>query len=290
MKELVMKRIALGISLLITLFLFAGCADMLSVNIFAEFDKPVAPSVEDIAKLETVDLLNVVSDLIESDTFYEDLEADEDTKNAFLTELAKVFLEEEAPVEQRQEAAILTADIVLNTTDAGDVVDGIVDVLNNLMAGGIPEGTDPEEFIEDLIEDIFGGIPSISALGLSSKDTTVQITEEQFRELVLALIDAAEAHRTFGDLLDPDNDGVLDIPSEFNIPEIAQDAIVTIIISDVIEQIGVDTEDGISKLYDVIFGDGGALIITENPLDDPALWNIIDAAGLGDLLNDLRPE
>ena len=203
-----MKRIAIGFSLLIALMLFAGCTDMLTMNLFESLDAPVTPDIADIEAMETADLLNVVGDLIQSDTFYEDLT--EETKDALIIELADVFLDNsgDTPVEQRQEAAILTVDIVLNTTDAGDVVGGITEVLNDLIAsGGIPEGTDPDAFIEDLIEQIFGGVVPMASLGVAPKATDIYIGLEQFTAIILAIQQAAEAHKTFGELLD-DLDGV----------------------------------------------------------------------------------
>jgi hypothetical protein len=279
-----MKKIAIGISLLIALMLFAGCTDMLTMNIFESFDTPVTPSPDDIGEMDTVDLLNVVGDLIESDTFYEDLT--EDTKDALILKLSVVFLDNsgDTPVEQRQEAAILTVDIVLNTTDAGDVVGGITEVLNELVtAGGIPEGTDPDVFIADLIEQIFGGVIPIASLGVAPKATDIYIGLEQFTAIIMAIQQAADAHRTFGDLLS-DIDGVagVDVPPGFNIGQIAQDAVVTIIVSNTIDEIGIE------PLWEIIFGDGAVtLTMTNNPLDDPALLNIIEAAGLGDLLSEL---
>lgn len=276
-----MKRIAIGISLFIALMLFAGCTDMLTMNIFKTFDAPVTPDVADIETMDTVDLLKVVGDLIESDTFYEDL--DEETKNVLILKLTGIFLDDsgDTPVEQRQEAAILTVDIVLNTTDAGDVVDGITGVLNDIVVGGIPEGTDPEVFIGDLIEDIFGGVVPWASLGVSSKATDVYIGLEQFTDIIEAIQQAALAHKTFGDLLN-DLDGVegVDVPPGFNIGQIAQDAVVTIIVSNTIDEIGIE------PLWQIIFGDGAVTFtMTENPLDDPALLKILEAAGLTDLLD-----
>ena len=70
------------------------------------------------------------------------------------------------------------------------------------------------------------------------------------------------------------------MPPGFNIGQIDQDAVVTIIISNTIDQIGIE------PLWQIIFGDGAVtLTMTENPLEDPALLNILEAAGLSNLIN-----
>ena len=265
-----MKRVAVFLVITGMVFLVLGCAELLTMNLASGMDAPQTPSAEEIAEMDSIDLLDTIEDLTESDTFYEDLAADETLKEAFTGSLIAIYNDEEAPLEQQQDAALLAADIALNSTDAGLVVDRFVDMALG-FAENPPDLSAPEKLVEDILGAVFEGI----ALA-------------DFAATIGALQDAAVAYTEYGENLDVDETGTAFAPPDDNIGAIAQSAVVSIIVNEMLTQSNplLETADLQAFVEDPAANPLPAFTLNRDPFtDNDALGNILEASGLGDLLN-----
>ena len=256
-----MKKIVSLIVLVPLVLGLMGC-DLLTFNLFEGMDAPAIPSADEFGDMPADELLDLLEQLLESDTFYDDL--DEAQLDAILAALQEIMDSADSPVDQLQDAALLAAEIELNSTDGGTVVDTVVDVVDDIISEGLDESSTPEAFFTDLIKTAFADVPP-----------------ENFDDTVAAFLSAAAAFTIFGNsLIDLDGDGTIDGPPGSNMGAIAQDAIVAIIIASVI------TDMGAAALEDIAYGEGTVSSSVGNPMEDnPALNNIIEAAGMTELFD-----
>lgn len=267
-----MNRLAKLLALAGVAFLLFGC-DMLTTNIFSIFDRPRIPSIEDIAAMEDTELIDTVEELVESDSFYQDIEQEiadtgtSETRTAIVDNLNEVIADPDADTADKQDAAVLVAEIELNTTAAGQVVDNFVGVAAGLIDGTI-DTTNTDTFAQDIIEDVFAG---------------TDITDEtSFDEALAGLLAAADAYTYYGESLD--DTGEVVAPEGDNIGAIAQDAVVALLLDDVLANSTLTGDD--LKAYVLDGTPLPTITITGDPLvDNTAISNILDASGLGDLID-----
>lgn len=272
-----MRRILMLLVLAGVAFLLLGCVEMFTANIFAAVDAPRVPSAEKIGELEEEELLDTVGDLIESPSFYEDLIAEaaasggtSETKDAILEGLNGIIGESDGDTTpEEQEAALLVAEIELNTTAAGDVVDNFVTAATGLIDGDI-DTSDTEALAEEIIGEVFVGVDSPEAL----------------HEAIDALLDAAVAFEFYGNSLDDNDTGEVVVPEGDNIGAVAQDAVVALLVAEVLDpSTGLTADDLVAYAFDDSVTTLPPFTLDGDPLtDNPALSNIIDASGLGALL------
>jgi len=271
-REVDMKRIIKLLALVGVAFLMFGCMDMFTMNIFAGLDAPRVPSAEDISAMDAQDLLNTVGDLVESDSFYDDIAAEEaasggssETKVAILDGLNAIITDAGGQTTpEAQNAALLIAEIELNTTVAGVVVDSFVNVATGLLdqTSTAPDPADTQAFTEYLIGQVFTDIP---------KDQT------SVGAGIAALLSAADAYTYYGESLS--STGTVAVPAGDNIGAIAQDAVVSLLVAELINA-------GISEAQLTDFIVNGTPLPVVTFAGDPlttnlALSNILEASGIG---------
>ena len=257
------------ILVLFSVFLLPGCEAILNFNLFAAIDTPETPSAGAFDAMIDTELLSSVTQLIETESFFAEMAEDDDIKAAVVENLAEIFESgSTADLADQQQASILVAEIELNTTAAGDVVDGFVNVMTEFLQEPADSG-DYEGIAETLVTEAFAGV-----------------TADTFDETLAALLAAGEAYTFYGESLD--DSGEVVAPEEVNSEAIAQGAIVAIIISDIVDtdgdQPGLLSEE---ELRAVVV-DGAPFpedfTVESSPLEDnEALENIMIASDLEDL-------
>ncbi len=164
-----MKRIVGLLPLAFLLLFLIGCEALLTFNLFSELDTPETPSAASFQAMTDAELLSSVSDLVESETFFEDIAGNDETRSAVIGGLTEIYAAgSDAAVADKQEAAVLVAKIELNTTQAGEVVaeedgntgeiaqDAIVAILISEIVdtdGDRPELLSPEELEAVVVND-----------------------------------------------------------------------------------------------------------------------------------------
>lgn len=265
-----MKRIMQVIVLIGAVFALIGCEALLSFNLFSILDTPETPTVKQLDTMEDSELLETVTELLETDSFMQDVAGDEDIRTAVLENLAEIYDESsDADITEQQQASLLVAEIELNSTAAGEVVDDFVNVMDEILEEP-PDSGSPEEFAETVVTAVFA-----------------DVTEDNFDETLDALLAAAEAYTFYGESLD--DTGEVVAPENLNTGAVAQDAIVAILISEIVDVDGAGDQPGLLTLkeFKAIVVDDAPFpedfAIVENPLEENvALVNILDASGMED--------
>lgn len=244
--------------------LLAGCEEMLNFNLFSAVDTPQTPSADKIDAMSDSELLDEIEQLMETDTFFADIAENDEIRTALVENLSEIYAGgSDADLEEQQRASLLVAEIELNTTAAGIVVNDFVNVLTEFIEEP-PESDGPEELVEALVSQVFSSV-----------------TADNFDQTLDALLAAAEAYTFYGESLD--DTGEVVAPENVNSGAVAQDAIVAILISEIVD----DDQPGLLSVADLrsIVVDGEPFpddfVIENNPLEENiALVNILDASGL----------
>jgi len=266
-----MKGILMLIMAASLMYLMMGCEDLLTFNLFSSFDTPKTPSADTFDAMTDGELIDEVTVLLESDTFLEDISQDDEIKSAVVGNLTEIYADgSESDLEDQQRAALLVAEIALETTAAGDVADDFVNVLTEYIENP-PVSGDPGSIAETMVGNVFS-----------------RVTAENFDETLDALLAAADAYTFYGETLD--DSGEVIVPDGINSAAVAQDAVVTILITDML-----DLNDNQPDLLSVdelraIVVDGAPFpsnfAIAEDPMQtDEALVNILDASDLQELFS-----
>ena len=287
-----MKRTVMLLILAGAAFLFLGCMEMLTFNLFAAADAPKTPAADELKAMGDEELVDAISELVGSDSFYADLAADEtgEMKGTVIGGLTKIFEtyedlpeEEQTPEAQQQalDASVLVAEVELNSTEAGQVIDNFVTVATTFIDDP-PDFSTPEG-ITDLAESVM-------------TEVFADVTDsESFNEAITALLEAADAFTFYGENLDTDPDTEeLEIPEGTDVGSVAQDAIVALLVAEVLtapeptpENPNPEPPLTVEELEAVVIGGEefpDEFAMSGNPLEDnEALGNVLEASGLAAL-------
>jgi hypothetical protein len=252
----------------ITILLF-GCEAFLTFNLFSTLDTPATPSVENLAAMQDAELLVAVTDLLESDSFYQDIAEDDEVRAAVLDNLSEIYAGgSDADLADQQQASLLVAEIELNSTAAGEVTDDFVNVITEILDAPQESGT-PEEFTETIVAQVFS-----------------DVTAENFDDTLDALLAASEAYTFYGESLD--DSGEVVVPEDSNAGAVAQNAVVAILISEIVDVDGDQPELlSIEEFEAIVINDEPFpedFALEGNPMEENlALANILNASGFEDL-------
>jgi hypothetical protein len=266
-----MKRIAALFPAVCVVFVLSGCEALLTFNLFSSLDTPKTPSAEEFSAMADAELLSVITDLSESDTFFEDIAKDKDTRAAVVGSLIEIYSDgSEAETADKQQASLLVAEVELSTTQAGNVVNDFVNVLTEYVEEP-PESGDAEAIAETVVTKAFS-----------------KVTEENFDETLDALLAAGEAYTFYGESLD--DSGEIAVPQDTNAGAVAQDAIVAILVSEIVDTDGDQPELLSPEEFKAVVVDDEPFpedfALENSPLEEnQALVNILEASGLEDLFS-----
>ena len=261
-----MKRIDIVVLLIYAAIALSGCEAIFTFNLFSAFDTPRTPSAESFDAMSTAELLTEVARLLETETFLSDIAENDELRRAVVENLKEVYADgSKTSLEEQQQAALFVAEIELNTTTAGQVVDDFVKVLTE-YGEGASESDGAEGMAETLVKQLFS-----------------TVTEENFDETLDALLAAAEAFTFYGESLG--DSGAAAVPEGVNSGAVAQDAFVAIFISEIVDVEGDRPELlDIEELKSVVLrGEPfpGDFVIDDNPVEEnQALANILRASDL----------
>jgi hypothetical protein len=150
-----MKTILRGAIAATAMLALAGCELLLGQkNLFAGFEADQTEKYADLSPDETIEALDRDSN---SPTFYEDLEENPETAQIILDTLEVIYTDPVASPAEVEEAALYASAIILNTTDAGDVVNSLAEGLLELGSSDEPTEADIISAflnpVNDLIDD-----------------------------------------------------------------------------------------------------------------------------------------
>lgn len=258
MKRTIMIVLAIAVALSMTAC--SALDALLSVNVFAPFAGVSAGAIEKATPDELVEMSG-------SESFYETLADDPELKDAILDKIDEAIVGEPDTAAE-QELVILAANIELQTTPAGDLINNVGDLFGSLLSGE-SDGTEPdaETLISGLIPD-----EVISEDGV--------IDETGFVAMIDALVAANAYYVQLGDAID---DGYAD-GADISAGDVAQAAIVSAVIAAIPTPAGYTPGE---YLYDIVTEVPGTPEMGEftmPTMDSGYLYNILAAAGLADAL------
>lgn len=259
MKRTIMIVLAIAVALSMTAC--SALDALLSVNVFAPFAGVSAGAIEKATPDELVEMS-------ESESFYETLADDPELKETVLTNIdeAMAATTDSATYE---ELAVLAANIELQTTPAGDLINNVGDLFGSLLSGD-SGGTEPDA--ETLIS---GMIPDevISADG--------EIDEIAFVAMIDALVAANDYYVLLGDAIG--TDGYAE-DADISAGDVAQAAIVSAVIAAIPTPTGYTSGEYLFALLTEEPGTPEMGEFTMPAMDSGYLSNILAAAGLADAL------
>lgn len=227
-----MKRV-LTIVLAISIGLSMTACDMLDrvlqVNIFEPFS---AVSEKDISSADAATLLALSG----SESFYKTLASAPEKKAEVLVKLDAAIANPDTPTATRQELLVLAAQIELQTTPAGDLVNNIGGLINELMAKGSQpsgDGMDLGKLIESIIP------KSVASNGTVNRDA--------FIAMINGLDGANDYFMALGNSIPG---GAYDNSANVSAGDVAQGAVVAAIIAGIEPPVGYDSTGG--YLYDLL--------------------------------------
>lgn len=246
-------KLSLLTLVLLVLFTFSACDgfDLLRGNLFADLETPTT-TLTDLAEGDSDTLVQNLQAYKLYSSFYEDLKADETVKVEILTKLDTAMTTAETPA-AKQEAALLYVDIQLNTTSAGAVTQGVVELAEDLIPLMGSDSEEPTETpdVQEVFVSLFNGIDG------EDLDTTLQ-----------AMVDSASAFDTYvTSMYNPDTDQY-EFPPETNVVEVATAALTCALV----EAVGAET------VKDVIAGNA-ELTVDETTFEDSWVVNLFEALG-----------
>ena len=253
MKRTIMIVLAIAVALSMTAC--SALDALLSVNVFAPFAGVSAGAIEKATPDELVEMSD-------SDSFYETLDDNEDLKETVLDTVEEAMAAEQPSSATYQELAVLAANIELQTSPAGDLINNIGGLFGSLVSGGGGDDSDFGEMIAGLIP------------------PEVMNDEDAFVAMIDALVAANGYYERLGDAI---GTGGYAAGSDISAGDVAQAALVCAIIA------AIPTPAGYTPgqyLYDLQNDVPGTPEMGEFEMPDMTngyLYNILAAARLGDL-------
>lgn len=256
-----MKRSMSIILALILILSVASCTfldELLSVNLFAE---SMELNASDVQTLSIRELL----DKSDSNAFYKIVEDDPDIKPALLGRTAAI-IDPESPTEysasEIQEAGVLGATVIINTSPAGDLLAN-----TTALANGLPDNPTMEDLLDLLL-------PST----VYSND---ELVEDSFVAMINAFVEADTYYQAIGTSLETTT-----LVAGASAGDLAVGAYLAAVITTV-DKLSYDTIG--DYLYAVLTVEGEDAPDFTAPDTDLAEYSylaaILDAAKIGDLLN-----
>jgi len=271
-----MKRtttIVLAVSIALSMTACEQLDSLLQINVFEPFAGVSDNAITEATAVELIDLAG-------STSFYEALAEDEDgeLKVAVLATIDAELLDataEEKATPEYQELAVLGAQIELQTTPAGELINNIGGLIDSLISGSGEEPVGDEDYLGLLIQDI---IPD-SVLTFEGEEPVID--EVAFIDMINGLVDANDYYEQLGEAIG--TDGYAD-DVDFSAGDVAQSALVAALVA------GVTVPAGYETVYPTP-GDYLYALASEDPaapaaefvmpdMDIGALANLLAAANL----------
>lgn len=261
-------RFILFISLLLCVFLFIGCEEFFTFNIFTGLDSVTIPDYKD---MNTDELIDSLKEDINSDRFIEEISKDKnkDKKEEVEDCLKDVYTDPQAQEEDIIDTAVLYGEFEIKTTGGELLVDNAVNVVVNEDSINIDE-LDSDN-ADDLIRDIVEG----------SVDEDVLSNKEDFTDMINGFREADHAYDTLADTVDDQSQ-----LEDTNRGEIAMNALMASTVTEVYTAIladnGGDEDAAIQELYDFI-NDSDAQLDIQTQINDPIEGNVDELLGYAGL-------
>jgi hypothetical protein len=185
------SKLRLGI-LLLVLVSFFGCAEFYTFNLFDGLDPVIVRDVNDMSSEEALDYLG---DNLGSNSFIEALVGNEEDLAAVNQVLEDIYTDGDQSDAAVQEAAVLAADLQLETSGASEVIDNIFAASNEISALNSGESTDDSASTQEILKAI---IPE-----------SVQ-SPEDMQALLDGFFAANKAYEALGASVGTDGAGVVD--------------------------------------------------------------------------------
>lgn len=228
---------------------------------FNFFDGVAAVNESDIKDADATTL----KDLSSSPSFYETIAEDDTLKVAVLLTINEKRATLVTDTASYQELTLLAAQVELQTTPAGELVNNIGGIFDDVAAGTL--GTDIGSIMEQILP------VSVFSLGT--------ITDEV---AFIAMIDALVAADLYYQDLGGNMVGGAYAADSAIVPgDVAQSAIVAAMVSNLVPPAGYTTGEYLIDLINGVPTTPEISFDMDAVLNDPALLNILTAAGMGNL-------
>ncbi|HUW71136.1 MAG TPA: hypothetical protein VMX33_12970 [bacterium] len=253
-----MKRLGIIILTFAVALTLSGCSALdalLQVNILKSL---AAVSPDEIKSADSATLL----DLSASSSFYETLAGDAATKTAALDTIDAAL--PGANAVDKQELLALAANIELQTTPAGDLINNIGSLISDLIGGTEPSAADIEGLVRDILPD-------------SVLDADGAIEKDAFLAMIAGLEAADDHYIELGNTI---STGVYAPGINFVPGDIAQSALVTALVVAIGDQGYSSTGEYLYALLTVpATSDPATFAFPVMTLGTP-LGNLLDAANI----------
>ncbi len=256
---------------LLAAVLLGSCAQMFDFNLYQKLDPVPVPVVTDY---EGADGLDELEGDLDSPAIVDTLVQNPETITQIEDMLEEDYLNDGVTTEEDQQAAILYAELNLETSGGDELVNNMVNTVTTVLESEDPAALDPLSIITQVIPPEAAESPEV------------------FTSMLLGLLDANNAYVLFGDSIgDVNGDGAItageDVPAGTNMGGIAQCAVVAYAVELIVESMGLPPADAGNQLWLLLYEPTSPEItITEPTLPDVLstpptfLLNIFASAGV----------
>ncbi len=260
MKRTIMIVLAIAVALSMTAC--SALDALLSVNVFAPFAGVSSGAIEKATPDELITMSG-------SESFYETLAAKPELKETVLKTIDEAMAEAPASSATYQELAVLGANIELQTSPAGDLINNIGGLFGSLASGDGGEGEDV-----DFADMIAGLIPP------EVKNADGSLDKEAFVAMIDALVAADAYYERLGAAIGTDGYAA---GAAISAGDVAQAALVSAIIAAIPTPVGYTTGQYLYDLQNDVPGTPEMAEFSMPDMTTGSLYNILAAAGLGEL-------
>jgi len=193
-----LKKLYFLIMLLVILFVFSGCEEFFTFNLFKAMDYVAVPSAQQINEKPPTEGVLYLQEQMTSDAFVNAVAENPESLAAITTYLQNVYQDSSQPEELQITAAVLAGDLNLATSGGDELINNVLgsfSVIMGMTSGTAPAGVTAAESVQSVLDAL---IPESIA---SITDPVEQKTA--FTNLISGILTAGEIYSDLGNLITP---------------------------------------------------------------------------------------
>jgi hypothetical protein len=188
------RKVNILLILIAFLFVFSGCPEFYTFNLFDGLDYVKLPSPEDLSEKSTDEGLDYLDESISSDSFIDKIAEDPEAQGVVTDYLQGIIDDPDATEDQKVQAAVLAADFQLGVNGSNELIENVFNIMTSMqdLQSGTGSGED-----QATLQGVLTGIMPAAVTELG----TPEEQEEAFSDIVVGLLTANNLYETLGDVL-----------------------------------------------------------------------------------------
>lgn len=187
-----LKKLYFLTMLISILFIFSGCSEFFTFNLFDGMDYVGVPTAEKLSEKPPAEGVAYLKEQMDSDSFLDAVTKDETAVAEITAYLEDIYTDTTVEEETRVSAAVLAADLDLAVTGGDEFINNVFNALTDIQ--GFFAGTETVSETTTIATILAALLPAEIA-----QETDPAVKEVAFTDLLTGLITAGEIYLTLGD-------------------------------------------------------------------------------------------